>query len=517
MLQRLPPAGILRPNALARSRQLSFAYAFQNGISPPFVTRGRVANASYHFSGTTPELYAAPGGIGFTGDGWGGNDAGNSYALSQTAGTVLIYLSQYVDGGSTIRRWFSQFGPAGDNQHRMEVVGGNFSFGWLAGGVNRLVEASAVGYYTAGRPFTVASTWDASGQAAYASGRRFGTGTAGYANTAGSNIAIGYLPGFGFESGRIKPSALHYMLVLDRALSADEIAEAERDPWWWVDRPARISRAGRLSDAPTLNNYALTAEPGSFALTGQPVALRAGRRLALAAGTFALSGQAVALLAGRRLALAAGAFALAGQPVALRAARRLPLVAGSFTLAGQPVALRAARRLVLAPGSFALVGQPVTLSYSENLVHRTLVAEPGSFAVVGQDVRLLAGRRIALAAGAFSLSGQPVTLRAARRMQLGAGAVALTGQDVRLLAGRRMTIDAATLALTGQPVQLLAARRLSLNAGAFALAGQPVGLAWSGAVPIFVPASRTARLPARLRVVTLPPRRRIVTLPPERI
>jgi len=272
-------------------------------------------------------------------------------------------------------------------------------------------------------------------------------------------------------------------------------------------------------------SYTLTAEPGAFVLTGQPVALRAGRRLALAAGTFALSGQAVALLAGRRLALAAGGFALAGQPVALRAARRLPLADGAFTLAGQPVALLAGRRLVLAPGSFALVGQPVTLSYSENLVHRTLVAEPGNFALIGQDVRLLAGRRIAAAAGTFSLSGQPVALRAARRLHLGAGALALTGQPVALLAGRRMTISLGTLALAGQPVQLLAGRRLSLDAGAFTLTGQPVTLAWSGAAPIFVPASRTIRLPPRPRVatlaardrtITLPPRPRIVVLPPER-
>jgi hypothetical protein len=228
-----PPPGILRPNAEALSRGMSFAQAFQNGPRHPFVARGAVATAAFHGSS---EFYAARGGIGLSGDGWGGGSASNTYALSQTSGTVLMYLAQYVDGGSTIRRWFSQFGPSGDNQHRMEVVDGNFSFGWIAGGVNRLVGASAVGYYTAGRPFTIASTWDASGQAAYASGRQFGTGTAGYANTAGSNISIGYLPGFGFESGRIKPSALYYTLVFDTAFTPEQVAQAEADPWWWIER-----------------------------------------------------------------------------------------------------------------------------------------------------------------------------------------------------------------------------------------------------------------------------------------
>jgi hypothetical protein len=324
------------------------------------------------------------------------------------------------------------------------------------------------------------------------------TGSLAALRTDGPLVEPSYIGNSGFNiatSGAENwAGSLSAVRAFGRALTSSELTRLYRDPWAGTTDPAeRLFHVVRLGGAPTLNNYTLTLDPGAFTLSGQAVGLRASRRLPLAAGAFTLSGQALALRISRRLALAAGTFTLSGQSLALRASRRVALAAGAFTLAGQPVALLAGRRLVLAPGSFALVGQPVTLSYSENLVHRTLVAEPGSFAVVGQDVRLLAGRRIALAAGAFSLSGQPVTLRAARRMQLGAGAVALTGQLVALLAGRRMTIDAATLALTGQPVALRAARRLALSAGPFVLTGQPVDLAYSGQLRLLAGPTRILR------------------------
>lgn len=243
------PQGVLRPNRAALGRGLSFLQPFQNGPSRPFVYRGAVANASYHITATTPQLYAGRGSVGLEADGWGGSNAGNTYSLSQVAGTVLMYLTQFVDGGLSGRRWLTQFGPAGDNQHRMEILGADFSFGWIAGGVPRLMQASAAGYYTAGVPFTVAATWNAGGQAAYASGRQWGSAAAGYADTAGNNISIGYLPGFGFEAGRVRPSALHYVLVFDTAFSAGDIAAAEADPWWWVERPP-LMRVRRPASAP---------------------------------------------------------------------------------------------------------------------------------------------------------------------------------------------------------------------------------------------------------------------------
>lgn len=59
-------------------------------------------------------------------------------------------------------------------------------------------------------------------------------------------------------------------------------------------------------------NYTLTAESGSFTLTGNDVNLLVGRTLTADAGTFTLTGQDVNLLVGRVLTAETGQFTLTG-------------------------------------------------------------------------------------------------------------------------------------------------------------------------------------------------------------
>lgn len=553
MLLRLPPAGILRPNALARSRQLSFAYAFQNGISPPFVTRGRVANTSYHVTATTPELYAAPGGIGFTGDGWGGSDAGNSYALSQSSGTVLMYLSQFVDGGNGIRRWFTQFGT-GDHQHRMEVIGGNFSFGWLSGGVPRFVEASAVGYYTAGRPFTIASTWDASGQAGYASGRQFGTNSAGYGNTAGSIISIGYLPGFGFEAGRIKPSALHYVLVFDRALSANEIAEAERDPWWWVDRPARISRPTRLAGAGLDDTAAGAIVSASTAIVVGAATVQidaSGAGVTVAATTSSIAGAVQLAQAAAGATVQAAAAQIPGATTLAQTAAGATVAATTATIPGATTLAQSAGGSTVQAAASPIPGD-ATVGAAADGTTRTASTSPiagpadviagnadatasgATLAAVTSPVAGVAGVSAsatgALVVGATALvAGAVVLSQVAGGALVTAWATGLPGSVTVAHSVAGALVSAATVAVPGAAGvaaqaggALLAATTSPLPGGttlAQSAAGAVVaaigiaiaGLATTPSRP--VPPARIVALPARDRAAFLDPRARIIALP----
>jgi len=148
-------------------------------------------------------------------------------------------------------------------------------------------------------------------------------------------------------------------------------------------------------------HYALTANHGSFTLSGQAAGLRVGRVIAANHGSFALSGQNAGLLAGRRLTANHGSYAISGQNAGLLIARAMAAGHGSFTLSGQDAALRASRILAANHGSFSLSGQSANLLYS-----RTLAAGHGSFALSGQAASLLVTRLLAAGCGVFTLTGQ---------------------------------------------------------------------------------------------------------------
>lgn len=113
--------------------------------------------------------------------------------------------------------------------------------------------------------------------------------------------------------------------------------------------------------------YTLTADQGSFTLTGQVAALQAARTLTAESGSFTLSGQAAGLAAGRKLLADAGTFSLTGQDAGLTytpsgAAYTLSAEAGLFTLSGQSAALSASRVLSTDAGVYSLSGQDVEFS-----------------------------------------------------------------------------------------------------------------------------------------------------------
>ena len=83
--------------------------------------------------------------------------------------------------------------------------------------------------------------------------------------------------------------------------------------------------------------YNLTADAGSFALTGQTVELNKAAKISGNTGSFTLTGQDAGILIGE--IFETGAFALSGQTVGLNKAVKLSAGTGSFTLTGQNVSI----------------------------------------------------------------------------------------------------------------------------------------------------------------------------------
>jgi hypothetical protein len=170
----------------------------------------------------------------------------------------------------------------------------------------------------------------------------------------------------------------------------------------------------------------------------------------------------------------AGSFTLTGQDASLTQALRLDGAAGSFALTGQDATLDWDQKLTADAGSFSLSGQTANL-----LKNRTLTSDAGSFSLTGQTANLLTARKVTADAGSFTLSGQDVTFSTGEQGATDAGEFLLTGQNVNLLQNRLLTSDAGSFALTGQDVQLLIdPAPLQADAGEFVLTGQDAVLDW---------------------------------------
>lgn len=155
---------------------------------------------------------------------------------------------------------------------------------------------------------------------------------------------------------------IYLVMVWARALSESEAISISANPWQifakeriWVP----VAAGG-----PT---YTLTADSGSFALTGQATGLALNRVLSAASGSFALTGQAAGLAVNRTLSAASGSYSLTGQNATLTytptstATYTLAAASGSFAVSGQDVVLAYNRVLSAANGSYLLTGQNATL------------------------------------------------------------------------------------------------------------------------------------------------------------
>lgn len=97
----------------------------------------------------------------------------------------------------------------------------------------------------------------------------------------------------------------------------------------------------------TATHYTLTAEAGSYSMTGQSVGLRAARKMAAAPDSYALTGQAADLKFGRKISAGAGAYALTGQDAVLRAIRKMAAEGGSYALTGYDANLVIGKHYIL--------------------------------------------------------------------------------------------------------------------------------------------------------------------------
>jgi hypothetical protein len=213
----------------------------------------------------------------------------------------------------------------------------------------------------------------------------------------------------------------------------------------WTKGIQTYTGVGYAINAPSsATNYDLTADAGSYVITGTAAGLVAARRLVADPGSYSVTGADATLAKGVRLAADAGAFTVTGTAATLTVARRLTADAASYAVTGADAGLNVGRRLI---------------------------ADGGSYALSGAAADLVVGRRIAADAGSYSVTGADATLTKSRRLDAEAGAYVITGTAAALLWGRRLAADGGSYAVTGAAATLSKSRVFVADPGAFALTG----------------------------------------------
>lgn len=241
--------------------------------------------------------------------------------------------------------------------------------------------------------------------------------------------------------------------------------DAAPDPYW-IDLLIEVAYT-----VATATVYTLTAEAGSFAVTGVDPALLFHRSLDAGAGSFSLTGIDATLAKSYPLTAEAGTFTLSSVDASLLFYRSLTAEAGSYTTTGIDSTLLFHRILGADAGSVSVSGVDVSL-----LFHRVLNADTGQYVVTGIDVTLTYNGgglvyTLDAAAGSFALTGVDATLLNHRTLTAGAGSIAVTGIDASLLLHRILSAGAGGISLTGQDASLLRNWLMSAEAGNYTLAG----------------------------------------------
>lgn len=220
--------------------------------------------------------------------------------------------------------------------------------------------------------------------------------------------------------------------------------------------------------------FTLTADAGSYAVTGTDATLKVGRKVAantdayavtgtdatlkvgykVAANTdaYTVTGTDATLKVGYKIAANTDAYTLTGQDASLLYGYTVTADAGSYTITGTDAGLKIGYKIAATTDAYTLTGQDVTLTYSA--ADKTLTADAGSYTVTGTDATLTAARKIAAAAGSYDILGTAAGLAVGRKIASAAGAITVTGTAATLTAARKIAAATASYTITGTDATL---------------------------------------------------------------
>lgn len=179
----------------------------------------------------------------------------------------------------------------------------------------------------------------------------------------------------------------------------------------------------------------LTADPGSYSLTGTAASLEQGYSLSAESGTFTLSGTSANLLEGSKITADPGSYSLSGQAASLLQGYEVSADAGSYSQSGANADLIAGLKLPAEAGAYIVTGQIAGLEQGYEVS-----AESGVYSLSGTDAAFVIGTTITADPGSYSLAGTAAGLLKQWEILATPGSYVLAGTDAVLeIEGRAVT------------------------------------------------------------------------------
>lgn len=228
--------------------------------------------------------------------------------------------------------------------------------------------------------------------------------------------------------------------------------------------------------------FSITADAGSYTITGTAVTTKRGRKVAADSGSYAITGTAVTTRKGWVVSALSGSYAITGTAVTLRQTRLVTAASGSYSITGTDVTLTktAAKSVVADAGSYAITGTAVNFRKTH-----LVSANTGNYSITGTAVTLtlLANKRVVADAGNYNITGTAVTLRQTRLITAAAGSYVITGTAVNLNVGKKVSALSGSYAITGTAVTFLQSRNVVASTGNYSLTGSNVTLTYTPVTP----------------------------------
>ena len=285
-----------------------------------------------------------------------------------------------------------------------------------------------------------------------------------------------------------------------------------------------FTRIPFAATAVVLQNYTLTADSGTYAVTGTDATLRPAREINPDSGSYAVSGTDAGLRSGLSIPIAASSYALTGTSAGLFVGYKLAAASGSYNVTGTdatlpyvanpPISVVQIRRknyprafhpslrkpirvaaggvvntysLTASGGNYSLSGTDATLNYSQVTAAASLVKQlrkqdtwprqfaPSNFGQLVSKRRAPIGlvvpitTRLAADGDVYALSGTSAATRAARYLSAGSGSYAVTGTNATLT--KAFAANGGTYALTGTAASLEISHKLTADTGSYTTTG----------------------------------------------
>ena len=347
--------------------------------------------------------------------------------FTTTAGTGTGYISMssataktFVGGGSTFNATLSQSGAGA-----LTITGSN-SFADLT---NTTQPVSVL--------FTAATTT---------------TFTSGFslAGTAGNLVTIGSVTAASHTLSKASGTVSVSFCTISRSTATGGAS------WQALTSNGNVDGGNNTGWSFGNTDYPITANSGTYALTGQSATITKTRLITANNGTYALTGQSATIVKTRLITANNGTYALTGQ---------------SATITNT--------RLITANnGTYALTGQTATITYTAPTAY-VITANNGTYALTGQSATIVKTRLITANNGTYALTGQSATITQTRLITANNGTYSLTGQSATIAKTRLITADSGTYALTGQSATISKTRLITANNGVYAITGQSATITYA--------------------------------------